>query len=272
MISMSISRRLLQYASLIWLFLAGGSIAGDSYGGGDPPRAEAYFTAHPPVVDGVWSEGEWDGAQPILFPKPKGVDAIGAAPCDVRCVWTKEGVYFGFKTHEAHPVYGDFKPGQQLYQEDVFEMFIDQIGDHRQYYEIQIDPAGRVYIRNNVLTAAPRLTPEKRLAQEFVDSELWRYDLPKPDGFQVASKMDSLTHVWSTELFLPASFVNRRRGGKAMESCTWRLNLARYDWDLPLNAPNRHSTFMYWAPVLPGHPHLSPEAMGWLVLKQAPKS
>jgi hypothetical protein len=151
-----------------------------------------------------------------------------------------------------------------LYQEDVLELFIDQVGDHRQFYEIQVDPEGRLYFRNNILTAPPRLTAEKRLAQEFVERELWRWDLPKPEGFRVASKLDSQTHAWCVEAFLPASFVNRRRGGKAMEPCTWRINLARHDWAAPLGEPHRTPKFCYWAPVLPGHPHLSPGAMGYL--------
>jgi len=121
-----------------------------------------------------------------------------------------------------------------------------------------------LYFRNNILTAPPRITPQKRLTPEFGEKELWRYDLPKPDGFQIASKVDPATHVWTMEVFLPAAFVNKRRGGAPMVPCTWRLNLARHDWDLPKTEAKRKVKFMYWSPVLPGHPHLSPYAMGWL--------
>jgi len=233
--------------------------------GSEPPHATAVFTTHPPVVDGIWSEGEWAQAKPIFFPTSQGdPDASRIPPCEVRFLWTGEGVYIAFRTTDATPVFGHAKPGDPLYQEDVFEVFIDQIGDHLQFYEIQMDPAGQVYFRNNILTASPRLTPEKRLTPEFCSSELWRYDVPKPDGFQIASKLDNQTHVWTMEVFLPASFVNRRRGGGEMTPCTWRVNLVRHDWDLPKDDPKRQVKFMYWAPVLPGHPHLSPTIMGWL--------
>ena len=235
----------------------------------EPPRAEAIFTTHPPVVDGVWSEGEWAGARPVFFPSAA-VDSepSGTPPCEVRFLWTAEGVYVAFRTTDTTPVFGQFKPGESLYQEDTFEIFIDQIGDHRQFYEIQINQTGQLYFRNNILTAPPRITPQNRLAPEFCDRELWRYDVPKPDEFQVASKLDARSHVWTMEIFLPASFVNKRRGGGPMESCIWRVNLARHDWDLPMGDPKRRVKFMYWAPVLPGHPHLSPTVMGWLEFKK----
>jgi len=248
-------------------------VAGDAamdesaYGGGVPPRAEAVFITHAPVIDGVWSEGEWSAAKPAFFPVAAN-DGDGHAVCEVRFLWTKEGVYVGFRTTDTNPVFGHAKAGESLYQEDAFELFIDQTGDHRQFYEVQADPAGQLYFRNNILTAPPRITPKKRLAPEFCSSELWRYDIPKPDGFQIASKLDSRTHVWTLEMFLPVSFINRRRGRVPMEPCAWRLNLARYDWDLPRDDPKRKVTFMYWSPVLPGHPHLSPTAMGSLEFMQ----
>ena len=251
-------------AASLWLTGSGSTAVGDeAYGGGPPPHAEAAFTEHPPKIDGVWSEQEWAEAKPIFFPA-----ATDKAACEVRFLWTKEGVYVAFRTVEPQPFYGDFKPGDPLYQEDAFELFIDQAGDHAQYYEIQMDPAGQSYLRNYVLTAPPRLTPEQRLTPEFCDRDLWRYDVPKPDDMRIASKLDPVTHVWTLEAFLPASFVNRRRGGAPMTPCTWRLNLARYDWDAPKDVPDRTAKFSYWSPVLPGHPHLSPQAMGWLELKK----
>jgi hypothetical protein len=236
----------------------------------EPPHGVAVYTRYPPVVDGRVDGKEWASAPPLFFPRAQGeADAVAQPPCEVRFLWTEEGVYLAFCTTETTPAFGHFKPGEPIYQEDAFEVFIDQIGDHLQYYEIQADPAGQTYFKNYVLTASPRLTPEKRLTQEFVDSELWRYDLSVPEGFQIASKLDSHTHKWSLEMFLPKSFVNRRRGSQPMESCTWRLNLARLDWDLPKDAPGRTVKFMYWAPVLPGRPHISPDAMGYLYLKKS---
>jgi len=230
----------------------------------DPPQAKAIYTRNAPAIDASANQDAWKDAPPLLFPRD--AKTPGQKPvCDVRFLWNEAGVYVAFHTIDTTPSYGHFKRGDPLYQEDSFEIFVDQAGDHRQYYEIQADPAGQTYCRNYLLTAPPRLTPEQRLTPEFCDTELWRYDMPLPGDFRIASKLDPQTHEWKLEMFLPASFVNRRHGG-AMTPCTWRINLVRHDWDLPYNAPGRQVKFMYWAPVLPGHPHLSPEQMGFLEL------
>ncbi len=228
-----------------------------------PPRAEAVFTEHPPVVDGRLGDKAWATVRPITFPSGAGV----ADKSEVRFLWTAEGVYVAFQTTDKTPAFGHFKPGEPLYQEDAFEVFIDQSGDHRQYYEIQTNPAGQVFIKNYVLTAPPRLTREGRLTPEFGDSQFWRWDWPVPDGLRVASRLDRKTGAWTLEMFLPAAFVNRRGGGAPMKPCTWRLNLVRHDWDSPKGAPDRQVKFLYWAPVLKGCPHISPTRMGFLELK-----
>jgi len=233
-----------------------------------PPHGVALYVHQAPVVDGKLDEKEWTKAPALDFPQAL-ADATTKPPCTVRFLWTEEGVYVGFRTTDTTPVYGHIKPGDPIYPEDSFEVFIDQIGDHLQFYEIQADPAGQTFFKNYVLTAPPRLTAEKRFTPEFAQSELWRYEIPMPEGFEIASNLDPQTHIWSLEMFLPKSFVNRRRGGgQAMAPCTWRLNLVRHDWDLPKDAPGRKAKFMYWAPVLEGNPHNSPTAMGYLELKK----
>lgn len=252
-----------------WCFFTSGLVAAEetTYGGGEPPRAEARFTTRAPTIDGRWSPGEWDDAAPISI-LPAAHPSRAASATEVRFLWNTEGVFVAFRTLDRTPIYGHTKLGESLHREDVFELFIDQLGDHHQFYELQIAPSGQLYLRNHILTAPPRLTAEGRLTQEFVERELWRYDLPIPPTVKTASIYDVATQTWSAELFLPASLINRRRDPSHMTAGTWRLNLVRHDWDLPLEAPNRQGTFLYWAPVLPGHPHLSPAAMGWLTFSR----
>lgn len=242
--------------------------ADDTYGKTPPPHADAVFTSHPPVVDGQWKKNEWVQAKPVFFTTPDGSSPQAASMGETRFLWTASGMYVAFRAIDRTPIQGYFKPGEVLYQEDVFELFIDPAGDHRQYYEIQVNLTGQIYIKNYLLTATPRLTGELRLTQEFLESELWRYDMPKPDGMEVASRYDPKNGEWTLELFLPVSFINRRQNGAPLKAGTWRINLARHDWDRPPNGPTRPPPFMYWAPVLPGHAHVSPTLMGWLELKK----
>lgn len=245
------------------------------------PHASAPYTAKPPVIDGEWTPGEWDAAPPVSFPAPapqgplSGAPAPAPTPTEVRFLYDDAGLYVTFRCIDATPVFGAFKPGEPLHQEDVCELFLDEKGDHRQFTEIQFDPAGRLYLRNHVLTAEPRITPEGRLTPEFCDRELWRYSPPTPEAMRVASRLDRTTGVWIAELFLPAAFVQRRGGGGPMKPGTWRINLVRHDWSQPLATPGRalaSCAMMYWAPVQPGHPHISPTRMGYMVLEAKPSA
>ncbi len=236
-----------------------------TYDGSPPPHGVAFHATVEPVVDGVLSNGEWKDAQPFYFPLSPG--AQGEAT-EARFLWTEKGIYVAFVVKESTPVFGHSPKGEALYQEDCVELFLDVMGDHRQFWEIQVDPAGQTYFRNHVLTAPPRLTAEQRITEEFRVSELWRYDVDPPEGSKIVCNLDRQAGLWTVEMFLPSSFVNRRRGGADLEPGIVRMNLARNDWSLAKEEPNREPRYQYWASVLPGHAHLSPLAMGYLELKK----
>jgi len=222
-----------------------------------PPKATATYVEQAPKIDGVLDEEVWSKA--ALIPAPAG---------ETRFLWNEAGVYVAFRGLEKTPAMGHAKPGESLHEGDVFELFLDQKGDHRQFYEIQIDPDGRLFLFNHVLTVEPRLTPEGRLAQEFVESELWRYGLSVPKAFQHTSRLDQKTGEWTLEVFLPAGFVNRRSGGGSLQPATWRIHLVRNDWDKPKGDSDRKVVSSSWAPVLEFHAHISPTRMGSLELKE----
>lgn len=234
---------------------------------GEPPSAEAFYTKAPPVVDGRVDDAEWAAAKPILFPQT--AEPVGQS--EVRLLWTEAGLFVAFRGNDKTPVYGSFKKGEPLYQEDSFELFIDQGGDQKQYFEVQVSPEADVFIKNYVLPMPPRLTDKGRLTQEYVESDLWRYDYPIPEGMKVESRFDKTSGRWELEMFLPAAFVNRRGHGTPLGERSWRVNLVRHDWDKPLGEADRKAQFLYWAPVLPGHPHLSPTLMGRVDLVGAEK-
>lgn len=222
----------------------------------EPPRATAAYTSTDPKIDGSLDEALWGRASAI--PAPAG---------ETRFLWNEKGVYVAFRGVEKTPVMGHAKEGESLHEEDAFELFLDQRDDHRQFFEVQIDPAGRVFVKNHILTAEPRLTEEGRLTPEFGASELWRYVIPPPEGFLSASRLDRETGEWTVEMFLPASFVNHRDGGAPLSPRTWRIHLVRNNWDLPKGGAGRQLVSISWAPVLEKHAHISPTRMGWLELK-----
>lgn len=226
-------------------------------GWAETPRAEAAYTEVAPKIDGVLDDAAWAKVAPIAAPAG-----------ETRFLWNEKGAYVAFRAVERTPVMGSAAPGDSLHEEDVFELFLDQRGDHRQYYEVQIDPAGRVFVKTHVLTAEPRLTEEGRLTPEFGASELWRYVIPAPEGFLSASRLNRETGEWTAEMFLPASFVNRRESGAPLTPRTWRIHLVRNNWDLPKGEASRQLVSTSWAPVLEKHAHISPTRMGYLELEK----
>ncbi len=228
-----------------------------SHGEPPPPRAEAEYVVLGPKTDGVLDDEVWSKAQPITAPAG-----------ETRFLWNREGVYVAFRASEKSPVMGGSADGESLHEEDVFELFVDQRGDHRQFYEIQIDPAGRVFLKNHILTAEPRLTPDGRLEQPFVESELWRYVIPRPGGMLSASRLDPNTGEWTVEMFLPAALVNSRDGGVPLSPGSWLIHLVRNEWDKARGVPDRTIVSTSWAPVLEKHAHISPTRMGSLELKE----
>ncbi len=223
----------------------------------EPPKATAEYAAIEPQIDGALDDAAWSGAKVIQAPAG-----------ETRFLWNEKGVYVAFRGIEKNPVMGHAKEGESLHEEDAFELFLDQRGDHRQFYEIQIDPAGRVFVKTHILTAEPRLTEEGRLTPEFGASELWRYVIPPPEGFLSASRLNRETGEWTVEMFLPASFVNRRENGAPLTPRTWRIHLVRNNWDLPKGGEGRQLVSISWAPVLEKHAHISPTRMGYLELKK----
>ncbi|MDR1191246.1 MAG: carbohydrate-binding family 9-like protein [Verrucomicrobiales bacterium] len=235
------------------------------------PRGVAWFTDQPLTVDGVLDEPAWQRAPVLRF------SAASAEDGETRMLWSAEGLYVTFSAVERTPVLGYAKAGEPVYREDAFELFVDQAGDHRQYYEVQVSASGQVFVKCYVLTEAPRLNAEGWLTRDFIDRCLWRYDVPAPESLRVASRLDAQSGRWTLELFVPAELVNRRFGG-ALQPRAWRVNITRHDWDLPPAVAQRRGRFLYWAPVYAGHPHLSPTLMGYLELSyenaklQKPKS
>ncbi len=228
-----------------------------------PPHVSVPRSAEAPVIDGSVGAGEWHGSAWIEMRSPVR-DFQSSA---VRAFWMPEGIYIAYTSVDKALTRGETLNGQSLHKEDVLELFIDPTGDLRQYFEIQINPQGKVYCHIHILTDEPSVTGKGRLTPEFMSRHYWAYPSPHADGIQVACRYDSAAGLWSAEGFFPVSFINRRQGAKPLNSgMVLRANFARYDWNAPLHDLARRSVFVYWSPVAPGCPHISPTRMGYLEL------
>ncbi|MBN2712833.1 MAG: carbohydrate-binding family 9-like protein [Planctomycetes bacterium] len=238
------------------------------------PSLTIPFTATAPVIDGKLDEKLWDkaalidGLTPPLHIKPSPLNPDPRT--EVRIMWGKSDLYVFFTCHDKNIIStGKYKHDEDLYREDVCEVFIDPVGDARQYVELQINPAGEVLDKIFLLTAEAESTPSLRLTPKFSSKDLWGFRAWEFDGLRVGT--GKLTENgketgWTVELALPAKTLLHRLGAKEFKAMTMRANFLRYDWRVSEKNGKLELFPANWAPTQHGCPHISPAAMGTIKL------
>lgn len=232
-----------------------------------------------PSINGVIDSKEWAGAALI---KSLGVcrggkyqDKAAKLPTEVRLLWNEEALYVAFSCVDADIFSTKTQRDDFIYLEDVCEVFLDQIGDGRQYYEIQVSPNNAILDKIFILTAEPQSTPQLRLTPECCAKDLWSFLEWNMEGLRTATGRiveDGRTVGWTVEIAIPAKALMKRRGTDKLAPCEMRANFLRYDWQPGRDPSKREGIFLNWSPVANGCPHISPAAMGRmsLVERQAP--
>ena len=177
----------------------------------------------------------------------------------VRCEATDAEIYLPFKEHDA-----------DLYRGDVAEVFLDTVGDARQYFELQVSPNNATLDQNILMTASEaHSTDDRRLVEEIFTRNLWFDRSYTMTGLRSAASIQPAG--WIAEFAIPAESALHRLGQKQWKAGqSIRANVLRYEWQLEqgekATAGKRGLIAMNWAPVMEGCPHLSPQAMGTLEL------
>ena len=100
---------------------------------------------------------------------------------EIRLRWDPQFLYVRFSCADDD-IYAPFDGyDQPIYKGDVAEVFLDPVGDGRQYIELELSPRGDVFRQLYLLTAEPASDPDGLLRDEVVERDLWRvpgWDLP----------------------------------------------------------------------------------------------
>ncbi|OGV60728.1 MAG: hypothetical protein A2X45_09190 [Lentisphaerae bacterium GWF2_50_93] len=229
----------------------------------DVPRSE---TA--PLIDGKLDDHAWRNAAVIngLLPCRGGKyqEKIDKVPTTVRLLWDKDYLYVSYECTDAEILATMTERDSKLYMEDVCEVFIDPMGDGRQYFEVQVSPNNVIFDICHIATGEPEYTETKRFTPEFGKKNHWAFPEWNMEGLQTATARTE--NGWNCEIAFPAKLLMKRRGLDKLEPCELRANFMRYDWQPGKNG-KREMIHMNWAPVQHGCPHISPAAMGILNLK-----
>jgi hypothetical protein len=212
------------------------------------PRAPAA-----PKIDGVFDGEEiWRGAARL--------DAFGhtitgdpvAEKTDVLLLWSDTHIYVAMSAEDEHLQSKFENHDDELWHEDVFEVFLDPGGDKKHYYEIQVSPAGVVFDSH--------LPSYRKNRNEWSSQVVTAVEL---DG-TLGDKSD-IDKGWSAELAIPFTAMTEGGGVPPAAGDTWRANFFRADvttskpvysgWSPPLrgdfHALDRFGAMVFEAPAEP---------------------
>jgi hypothetical protein len=215
----------------------------------------------PPVIDGAFEdEAAWAGAARL---EPFAETLTGAAtprPTEVRLMWDDAALYVAMKAADDNLQSKYTKNDEELWHEDAFELFLDPLGDKKDYFEIQVSPAGILF--------------DSYLARYRKNDNAWS------SGATVAAKIDGTLNDgpgdrgWSAELAIPWQALAKGGGVPPADAKGLKANFFRIDvgaekaaysaWSPPLrgdfHALDRFRELALVAPAAPVAPAAAPAA------------
>ncbi len=222
-----------------------------------------------PQINGAPDDPAWKYAASTadmtvsLGPAAQGLTAL---PTRAYLLWDAKNLYIRFVCLGGSIQSPYKKHDDPLYHADAVEVFIDPKGDGREWVELEVSPHNVVFDQLAVLTAEPEYDAGGVLTHQVLDRDWWTDLSWNLDGLRTAAgRLQSKGNAgWIVDLAVPAFPLLRRLGVKSFSPMKLRVNLLRYETMAAKGKP----VFipMNWAPVMFGCPHISPDAMGTLVL------
>ncbi|MDA3963113.1 MAG: carbohydrate-binding family 9-like protein [Planctomycetota bacterium] len=236
------------------------------------PQLAIPHTSAAPALAAARSIGApWDQAVlvPALTqsPNPDRVMAESLPATEVRLLWDADALYIRFDCSDKNLYLPYNKHDDPLYKGDVVEVFLDARGDSQQWFEIQVAANNATFDQNLLITTAAESDHEGKLLETILQRDFWLNLGYTMKGLRSAASVDD--QGWTVEIAIPAQAASRR-----LETKNWqlgqklRLNLLRYDYNTPSGTETGDMLPMNWAPVRDGCPHISPQAMGQVVLAE----
>ena len=233
----------------------------------ETPVLDVPFATLAPVVDGDTSDDVWRAAA-VLTPLSQARDTRDTLQeTTVRALWSGDFLHVAFDcVDDAVFTTGALRHDDDIYKEDVVEIFIDGGGDGRQFIEVQVAPDGTNLDLMYVFSSAITNAPDGRVEENILRRERWGFREWEMAGLVTAAR--KTPRGWSAEIALPAAQITRRLGEtKFKAGMNLRAQFVRYDHDpVAEGAAERRIIQQTWTPVVHGNPHNSPSLFGILHL------
>ncbi len=211
------------------------------------PRATAA-----PVIDGEFeADKAWADALKLGAFSHTMTGEPSARPTQVRLMWDDENLYVAMQAKDDFLKSEYTEHDDTLWKADAFEVFLDPRGDKKDYYELQVSPAGVVF--------------DSHLATYRKNRNEWTSQMVAKVSTQgkVNDESDE-DKGWTAELAIPFASFDRGGGVPPKPNDKWRANFFRVDitktkpkysaWSPPLrgdfHALDKFGELVFWTPEL----------------------
>ncbi len=256
------------------LTLTGGTLAsGDPQAPAAPPSATVAEAKIAPRVSAQPDDPAWSCPATMQLDQasigtPISLLAHRPPPTEVRMLWDPKWLYCRFTCEDDTPPY--LPPGDGLntrvYQGDAVEVFLDPVGDSRQWFEFQFNARNDRFGQVTVCSAKPEWDANLRLKSDFIARNVWTFPLKELDQVRSAARWAPSAGKWIVDVAIPAALMLKRTGGKNFTPMQLRGNFLRYKWVETSSAAKRQLLSLNWSPIPLYIPHRCPAAFGFITL------
>jgi hypothetical protein len=266
--------------TLVFFLLAAAKALADPVIVNDAPRPHVAvpFTTATPLVTAAADDPAWTAAAVVSLDTPSlsssPPPAIPIPVTEVRLLWDPAWLYVRFLCHDDQtylPVHG---PGAPIYQGDVVELFLDPVGDGREWVELEFNATNDIFQQITLCTGEPKSDAGLRLTQDVISRDMWSFpnaNLPHLRSAAAPWNVNGQTVGWIVDVAVPAAELLKRLGLKKYQAASLRGNFLRYKHVLLPTSSKRDMLSLVWSPTLLGIPHRSPAAFGFIDLHDLAK-
>jgi hypothetical protein len=240
------------------------------------PRITVPATAATPLMTAAADDPAWSHAATISILTP----SLSSTPpptrsipgTEVRLLWDSQWLYIRFLCHDDQPYLPVHGLNAPIYQGDAVEVFLDPVGDCREWMELEFNAANDLFFQNTVCVGEPAWDDSLRLTSMVIARDLWTFPDATLSRLRHAAadwKINGRTVGWIVDIAVPAAPLLKRSGGPKIQTMTLRGNFLRYKW-IPGSGAKRNLLSLNWSPTILYIPHRCPAAFGWIDLSNNP--
>ncbi len=237
------------------------------------PRVAVAAAKTTPTLTATPDDPAWADAAPI----PLNTLSLSRTPSptapipgtEIRLLWAPDWLYVRFLCKDDQTYLPSHQPGEPVFHGDAVEIFLDPVGDCREWIEVEINAKNEVYDQITLCTGEPKWDRSLRLTDDCIAREIWVLPNGALKNLRTAAapwKVNGQTVGWIVDAAIPAPEFLKRTGLKRFHTMTLRGDFLRYKSIPRASGTGRDLLSLTWSPMVLGIPHRCPAAFGFINL------